>query len=133
MPITELQSLSQFEEAIKSTELTVIKFSTPDCIPCKMIAPVYDKYSKYYKGAKYYNCDCEEQVEVAALIPVTNVPTFALYKEGELVLLVSGEGADVTKLKSGIRKYATKEPAKKKTSADVKKTVKGRRRKTVKK
>ncbi|AOW05174.1 thioredoxin-like protein [Yarrowia lipolytica] len=113
MTITDLHSLGEFEEAIKSEELTVIKFSTKTCIPCKMIAPIYEKYSKAYKGAKYYNCDSEELVEVASMVPVSSVPTFALYKNGEIVLIVSGNGADPRKLRSGIRKYAAKDETKK--------------------
>lgn len=78
-----------------------------------MIAPIYEKYSKAYKGAKYYNCDSEELVEVASMVPVSSVPTFALYKNGEIVLIVSGNGADPRKLRSGIRKYAAKDETKK--------------------
>lgn len=108
MTITELTSLTEFDTAIKSDGLTVIKFWSKDCIPCKMVAPVYEQYSKTYKGAKYYSCDSETVVEVAAKAEVTSLPTFLLYKNGELIVTVKGEGINTRGLKREISKHQVK-------------------------
>ncbi|CAG77665.1 YALI0F01496p [Yarrowia lipolytica CLIB122] len=90
MAVTQITSVSDFQNAIKSDKLTVIDFYATWCGPCKMIAPTFDKFSETFTDAQFYRCDVDEASAVAQEVGVTAMPTFAFYKNGEKITTVMG-------------------------------------------
>lgn len=64
----------------------VIKFSAPWCMPCKALAPVFDKIKETYKHTdiKFQNVDVESDVNgLAELFKIRSVPT-VVYVNGDI-------------------------------------------------
>ena len=77
-------------------------FSAKWCMPCKMISPVFEAYSKdtLFKNAVFVKVDVDESVELAMKYGVQSMPTFLFFKSGEVVTRFSG--ADTNKLRETI-------------------------------
>lgn len=63
--VSQVASKSEFQEALKHDGLVVVDFFATWCGPCKMIAPLLDKFSKEYPSAKFVKVDVDEVGEVA--------------------------------------------------------------------
>lgn len=64
----------------------VIKFSAPWCMPCKALAPVFDKIKETYKytDVKFQDVDVESDVNgLAELFKIRSVPT-VVYVNGDI-------------------------------------------------
>ena len=97
--------MSTFSEIIKSDTPTLIDFHAQWCGPCKSMAPVLDQL-KNGLGSKVriLKIDVDKNQSVAAKFQVRGVPTFVLYKGGELRWRPSGY-MDFNTLKSKIEPY----------------------------
>jgi thioredoxin 1 len=83
-------STSEFDEVIK-TGLTLVDFYAEWCGPCKMMAPVVDKLAQEYAGrAKVAKLDVDMNIEIAMRYRVQGVPTFGIFKDGQMVHRVVG-------------------------------------------
>jgi thioredoxin 1 len=81
---------SEFDETIKSG-VTLVDFYATWCMPCKMMAPVVDKLAKEYAGrAKIAKVDVDMNIEIAMRYGVQGVPTFGIFKDGQMVHRVVG-------------------------------------------
>lgn len=57
------------------SEVAVLDFNATWCIPCKKLAPAFDKAAETYAGkAKFYSVDFEKNPETAKAFGVTEVP-----------------------------------------------------------
>ena len=77
-------------------------FSASWCMPCKMIAPVFEAYSKDvdFKNTAFVKVDVDEATEIAMKYGVQAMPTFLFIKDGSVVNRFSG--ADAAKLRQTI-------------------------------
>ena len=83
-------STSEFDQTIKSG-VTLVDFYATWCMPCKMMAPVVDKLAKEYAGrAKVAKVDVDMNIEIAMRYGVQGVPTFGIFKDGQMVHRVVG-------------------------------------------
>jgi thioredoxin 1 len=63
-----------------------VDFYAAWCGPCKMAAPVVDKFADEYEGKmKIVKLDVDENNEIAAKYGVMSIPTAIIFKEGEEV------------------------------------------------
>jgi len=92
-------STSDFDETIKSG-VTLVDFFATWCMPCKMMAPVVDKLAKEYAGrAKVAKVDVDLNIEIAMRFGVQGVPTFGIFKDGQMVhRVVGGVGYEPLKM-----------------------------------
>lgn len=88
--VTVIQSEEEFKTAISASNLVVVDFFAVWCGPCKMIAPMLEKFSNDYSNAKFYKVDVDQLPSVAASNEVTSMPTLLFFKSGELVGKVIG-------------------------------------------
>ena len=88
--VTVIQSEDEFKTAIAAQHLVVVDFFAVWCGPCKMIAPMLEKFSNDYSSAKFYKVDVDQLPSVAASNEVTSMPTLLFFKSGELVGKVIG-------------------------------------------
>ncbi|KAM9916462.1 hypothetical protein OXX59_009953 [Metschnikowia pulcherrima] len=88
--VSAVTSTSEFQEALKHNGLVVVDFFATWCGPCKMIAPMVDKFATQYTGAKFIKVDVDELQEVAQEYEISSMPTFLLFKEGKVIQKVIG-------------------------------------------
>ncbi|MBR6438947.1 MAG: thioredoxin [Bacteroidales bacterium] len=61
----------------------VIDFYATWCGPCKMIAPIMEKLAKEYDGkVDFYKVDCDQEMKLATILQVRNIPMVFFMKEG---------------------------------------------------
>ena len=99
-----IQSEAEFQTAIQASNLVVVDFFATWCGPCKMIAPMLEKFSNDYSNVTFYKVDVDQLPTVASSQEVTSMPTLLFFKSGELVGKVVG--ANVGAIKQNIDKLA---------------------------
>ncbi|KAF3483830.1 thiol-disulfide exchange intermediate [Arthroderma uncinatum] len=92
----EITSTEQFLTLLSSTPVLIADFYADWCGPCKAIAPVFESLSAQHSGAKvkFVKVNVDNQQEVAGLFNVTAMPTFMIFKDGEVLREVKGAGKD---------------------------------------
>ena len=94
-----------FEKIIASDKPVLIDFYATWCGPCKMMAPVLDQL-KDQLGSKVrvLKIDVDKNQEVAEKFKIRGVPTFILFKSGEILWRQSGV-IELNKLRSMIQSH----------------------------
>ncbi|AET41214.1 thioredoxin TRX2 Ecym_7388 [Eremothecium cymbalariae DBVPG len=101
--VKEISSAEEFKKAISVDKLVVVDFYATWCGPCKMIAPMLEKFDTNYEDADFYKVDVDALSDVAQEQQITSMPTLIYYKNGEQVSKVIG--ADVALIRSNITKF----------------------------
>ncbi|KAJ5746157.1 thioredoxin [Penicillium odoratum] len=73
-----------------SKDAIIVDFFAEWCGPCKAIAPVLEKFSEKHENVKFYKVDVDQLGEVAAKNKISAMPTFLVFKNGELIDTVRG-------------------------------------------
>jgi thioredoxin 1 len=104
--VKHVKDIATFNQLVEESadKLMVIDFSATWCMPCKMIAPLYDELSmsNSYNNVMFLKVDVDENVEVTEKFQVASMPTFIFLKNGQVVDRFSG--ASVEKLKEVLDK-----------------------------
>ncbi|KFY92166.1 hypothetical protein V498_05125 [Pseudogymnoascus sp. VKM F-4517 (FW-2822)] len=82
MGVHNVQSVAEFQAAIKEHEFVVLDAFAVWCGPCKAIAPTLVKYSEEFTNAHFIKVDVDEVPAVAQELGVRAMPTFILFKNG---------------------------------------------------
>lgn len=96
-------SSEEFKELIKSG-IVIVDFSATWCGPCKVISPFFEELSKQHTSIKFIKVDVDELEDVSTDANVTAMPSFYVYKNGEIVEKMVG--ASKEKLEALVKKYA---------------------------
>lgn len=91
MKTIELNSLN-FDSTLSGTDLPVlVDFYGQSCGPCRMMAPVIDQVAaERAERAVVTKIDVAEALEIASRFGVTAVPTFMVFKKGQVVASARG-------------------------------------------
>lgn len=95
--VNPVTSTAEFQEALKHDGLVVVDFFATWCGPCKMIAPLLDKFSNEYTSAKFIKVDVDELGEIAQQYEISSMPTIVFFKNGEVVQKVIGANPNALK------------------------------------
>lgn len=83
--------MSTFSEIIKSPTPTLVDFYATWCGPCKTMAPILEQLKDQMGGkVRVLKIDVDKNQEAAAKFKIRGVPTFILFKSGEILWRESG-------------------------------------------
>lgn len=95
--------MGKFNEIIKSSVPTLVDFYATWCGPCKAMHPVLDQLKNDMSNqVRILKIDVDKNPDVADKFKIRGVPTFMLFKNGEVLWRQSG-GMDLNTLKGKIR------------------------------
>ena len=95
--------MGKFSEIVKSDIPTLVDFYATWCGPCKMMSPVLERIkNEMGSQVRVLKIDVDKNQDAAEKFKVRGVPTFILFKKGEIQWRQSG-GMDFNTLKSKIK------------------------------
>ncbi|XP_075976438.1 glutaredoxin 3 [Anticarsia gemmatalis] len=113
MSITNLESVANFENFIRTPVLTVVHFSADWAEQCKQVTEVLKELLKLPElqasGTKVAECDAEKLSEISLQYKIDSVPTVILFKNGTQVDRV--DGADAAQISSKVKSHSSVKPA----------------------
>ena len=83
--------MENFNDIIKSGKLTLVDFYATWCGPCKMIHPVLEQLKdELGDSIRIIKIDVDKNEAISSQYRIMSVPTFMLFKNGEVVWRQSG-------------------------------------------
>ena len=92
--VNELNTDTLHEE-IQSNEKVIVQYSAGWCGNCRIMKPKFKKMSSENENMHFLMIDAEKSPNSRKLANVSNLPTFAFFKNGKLVNEVQTNKADV--------------------------------------
>lgn len=92
---------SNFNEILKDNSRVVVKYYADWCGTCRLFSPKYKRVSEEerFNGIVFLDINAEKNPEARKAGNVKNLPTFAIFKDGQLVeALCSSKEEAVTEL-----------------------------------
>ncbi|KAM5443453.1 Thioredoxin-like protein 1 [Microsporum ferrugineum] len=88
----EITSPEQFLALLSTTPILIADYYADWCGPCKAIAPVFESLSAQHSSpnVKFAKVNVDNQQDIAGLFNITAMPTFVIYKNGEVLREVKG-------------------------------------------
>lgn len=97
--------METFKDIITSQRPTLVDFYATWCGPCKSMAPILDQLKKEMGDqVRVIKIDVDRNPAVADKFKIRGVPTFILFKEGDLIWRQSG-GIPLAQLISKIQPH----------------------------
>lgn len=103
MAVVKLTSENFEEEVLKADKPVFVDFFATWCAPCRMVAPSVEKLAADHDEIKVCQIDIDANQAIAMKYKVMSIPTFGLFKDGQLVDTAVG-AVDYASLE----KFATK-------------------------
>jgi thioredoxin 1 len=104
--IITVKSEAHFTEVISSPKVNVIVFTATWCVPCRQIAPEFERLAFQYAGeVNFVKVDADDHPEILEKCLVVVLPTFMVVHQGEqLGAVIGGEISEVKELvRSSVR------------------------------
>ncbi len=83
----------------------VVDFFATWCGPCKVIAPLYEKFANIFPEIVCLKVDVDESQELVDKYEIRAMPTFLFMKNGQVIKRV--EGADIKEVEEGFFALST--------------------------
>jgi thioredoxin 1 len=85
MAVMKLNAENFEKEVLQETKPVLVDFYADWCGPCQMMAPIVEEISNEQSGAKVCKLNIDEEMELAQQYDVMSIPTFLVFKNGEVV------------------------------------------------
>ena len=78
---------SEFKNKLSENGLVAVKYYADWCGSCRLFAPKFRRLSEdsRFEGIDFVDVNAEQSPEARKLAGVTNLPYFAIFKDGQLV------------------------------------------------
>ncbi len=96
MAYLELETDTLHEE-ISSDGIVLVQYSAGWCGNCRIMKPKFRKFAEDHENVKFIVIDAEKNPESRKLAKVDNLPTFAAFKNGELIQQTQTNKTEVLK------------------------------------
>ena len=83
--IIEITSKDQFDEAIKSENLTIVDFWAEWCGPCRLLKPLLHKIAGEHPEIQLLTVDVDANQDLAAEYNINSIPAVFFFKNWEIV------------------------------------------------
>ncbi|GAB1859936.1 Glutaredoxin 3 [Camponotus japonicus] len=95
MTVTELTTQQEFDDFVKSKELSIVHFYAPWAQQCSQVNDVLEEMTnlEQYKDVKFAKVEAENLPEVSVKSGVAVVPTILLLKDSNIIDRVDGANA----------------------------------------
>ncbi|KAI9759819.1 MAG: hypothetical protein M1835_000299, partial [Candelina submexicana] len=106
--MVHITSSGQFINLISSTSVVVADFYADWCGPCRQIAPIFEKLCAQHARTNemmFAKVDVDRQQSIAQKYSVAAMPTFLIFKKGQVVSTI--RGADPKKLSDEVAKFSS--------------------------
>ena len=85
------------ESIVKSSNTVLVQYSAGWCGNCRIMKPKFKRMAAEHENAEFMLVDAEKLPESRKMANVDNLPTFAAFKNGELIKQIQTNKADVLK------------------------------------
>jgi thioredoxin 1 len=83
--VTQVSDASFDGDILKSDVPVLVDFWAPWCGPCRSVAPIVEDLANQYAGKlKVAKINVDESTDVATRYQITSIPTFILFKNGQV-------------------------------------------------
>lgn len=97
--------METFQQIINGEKPVLIDFYATWCGPCKAMSPIVEALGKELQGqARILKIDVDKNQTLAAQYQIQAVPTFMIFKKGQVVWKKAG-GADKMTILSELKQY----------------------------
>ena len=93
---TELDQ-DNLAEVVKSNKTTIVQYSAGWCGNCRVMKPKFKRFANEHGDVEFVVVDAELYPNSRQLADVTNLPTFAAFKDGAFVKQVQTNKAESLK------------------------------------
>ncbi len=101
-----MEDKKSFNDLISSEEPVLVDFFATWCGPCKAMNPVVKELAQEVSGkARVIKIDIDKNQQAAMQYGVQAVPTFMIFKKGEIVWRHTG-GTSLSNLKQAVSQFA---------------------------
>ncbi|WP_107039986.1 thioredoxin family protein [Brumimicrobium mesophilum] len=96
MAFVELDT-DTLQDEISNNETVLVQYSAGWCGNCRIMKPKFKKFAQDHENVKFIVIDAEKNPDSRKLANVDNLPTFAAFKNGELVQQTQTNKTEVLK------------------------------------
>ncbi len=97
--VEELSNHGEFEKFVEKG-ISVIDFFAEWCMPCVMMAPVFEEMEGRFKKIKFGKLNVDDNKEIAEKFKVMSIPCLIIFKNGkEAGRIVGNVGEEVLEAK----------------------------------
>lgn len=83
MKVIEVNESNFQEEVLNSKTKVLIDFNAEWCGPCRMLAPVLDKYAEEHDNVKIVSINVDNNSDLARKYNVFSIPCLVVLKDGK--------------------------------------------------
>ncbi len=78
------------QEMIEKNQIVIFDFWAEWCGPCKRFGPIFEAVASRHPDIKFAKVNTDIEQELAAAFEIRSIPTIAVIKEQDLILLQPG-------------------------------------------
>ena len=78
------------QEVLEAKETVLVDFWAPWCGPCRMQAPILEKFAEENPGIKVVKVNVDDNQELAMEYNISSIPSLLVFKNGEAVNFAVG-------------------------------------------